>query len=92
MAIGTDIMTWFEGTWHKGDVPIMHAADHGAWQGTNVFDGARMFDGLTPDLDKHCARVNRSAEAMMVTPTMDAAEMVGIVHEGLAAMPQHQAV
>ena len=41
--------------------------DHGIWQGSSVFDGARMFDGLIPDLDAHCARTNRSAEALMIT-------------------------
>ncbi|MCU0912221.1 MAG: branched chain amino acid aminotransferase, partial [Rhodobacteraceae bacterium] len=29
MATGTNIRTWFEGSWHDGDVPIMRAADHG---------------------------------------------------------------
>ena len=42
----------------------MGAADHGTWQGTLVFDGARAFEGVTPDLDLHCARIVRSAEAM----------------------------
>jgi branched-chain amino acid aminotransferase len=28
----------------------MRAADHGAWQGTTVFDGARYVDGIAPDL------------------------------------------
>ena len=83
MAFGTNIRTWFEGSWHEGDIPVMKAADHGLWQGSNVFDGARLFDGVTPDLDKHCARLNRSAEALMITPTVDPAEMVEIVREGL---------
>ena len=34
----------------------MGAADHGTWQGTMVFDGARAFEGVMPDLDRHCAR------------------------------------
>ncbi|SOC15845.1 branched chain amino acid aminotransferase [Rhodobacter sp. JA431] len=83
MAFGTNIRTYFEGTWHEGDVAVMRAADHGIWQGSSVFDGARLFDGLVPDLDLHCARVNRSAEALMITPTVDAAEMVEIAREGL---------
>lgn len=83
MAFGTNIRTWFEGSWHEGDVAVMRAADHGIWQGSSVFDGARMFDGLVPDLGAHCARVNRSAEALMITPTMSAEDMVGIAREGL---------
>ena len=31
------------------------------WLGSTVFDGARAFEGVTPDLDRHCARVNESA-------------------------------
>ncbi|MER5172703.1 branched-chain amino acid aminotransferase [Thioclava sp. GXIMD2076] len=83
MAFGKNIRTWFDGAWHDGDAMVMRAADHGLWQGSNVFDGARLFGGLVPDLDAHCARLNRSAEALMITPTMDAAEMVEIVREGL---------
>lgn len=83
MAVGTNIKTYFEGSWHNGDVPIMRAADHGSWLGTTVFDGARCFDGLTPDLEPHCARVNRSAEALMLTPTVTVEQMVEIVQEGL---------
>jgi branched-chain amino acid aminotransferase len=92
MAMGSGIMTWVGGVWHRGDVPVMSAADHGAWQGTNVFDGARMFDGLAPDLDRHCARINRSAAAMMITPTVETEAMVAIVREGLASMPKGEAV
>ncbi|SIS82852.1 branched-chain amino acid aminotransferase [Phaeovulum vinaykumarii] len=83
MAFGTNIRTWFEGAWHEGDIPVMRAADHGIWQGSSVFDGARLFDGVAPDLEAHCARVNRSAEALMITPTIDTATMVEIALEGL---------
>lgn len=83
MATGSNIRTWFEGKWHEGDVPVMRAADHGAWLGTTVFDGARFFDGMTPDLEAHCARVNRSAEALMLTPTVSTDEMVALVLDGL---------
>jgi len=83
MTTGTNIRTWFQGAWHQGDVPIMHAADHGAWLGTTVFDGARWVDGLAPDLDLHCARVNASARALMIDPTVETDEMVGIVMDGL---------
>ena len=92
MATGKNIRTWFEGSWHDGDVPIMRAADHGSWLGTTVFDGARWFEGVAPDLDRHCARVNRSAEALMITPTVAVDEMVAIVHEGLARYPAGTAV
>ncbi len=92
MATGKNIRTWFDGAWHEGDVMIMRAADHGAWLGTTVFDGARRFEGVAPDLEAHCARVNRSAEALMITPTTDTEEMVEIVREGLKAYPADAAV
>ena len=61
---------------------VMRAADHGAWLGTTVFDGARFFDGLTPDLDAHCARINRSAEAITGPPRLP-------IHPvGIAACPE----
>jgi branched-chain amino acid aminotransferase len=50
--------TFFEGQWHEGNVPIMGPRTHGLWLGSTVFDGARAFEGVTPDLDRHCARVN----------------------------------
>ena len=92
MASGTDIRTYFNGRWHEGDIPVMKAADHGSWLGTTVFDGARMVDGMTPDLELHCARVNRSAEALMITPSVSTEEMVRIVKEGLRAYAPGTAV
>ena len=84
MATGTNVSTYFNGAWHDEDAMIMRAADHGSWLGTTVFDGARQFEGVTPDLEAHCARVNRSAEALMITPTVTTDEMIEITREGLA--------
>jgi branched-chain amino acid aminotransferase len=53
--------TFFEGDWHEGNVPIMGPRTHGAWLGSTVFDGARAFEGVAPDLDRHCAHFNQSA-------------------------------
>lgn len=92
MAVGTDIRTYFNGAWHDGNVPIMGAADHGAWLGSSVFDGARYFDGVAPDLDAHCARVNASARALMITPTVSTEDMVGIIQNGLKTYSPAQAV
>lgn len=92
MATGSNIRTYFEGTWHDGDLAVMRAADHGSWLGTTVFDGARYFEGIAPDLEAHCARVNRSAEALMITPTVSTENMVAIVWEGLASYPKDAAV
>jgi branched-chain amino acid aminotransferase len=92
MATGSNIRTYFNGTWHDGDLSVMRAADHGMWLGSNVFDGARYAHALTPDLDKHCARVNASARALMVEPTISTEDMVQIIHEGLKAYSPDSAV
>lgn len=92
MAVGTNIRTYFEGTWHEGDVYTMRAADHGAWLGSNVFDGARYVHGVAPDLEAHCARVNASAAALMLTPTVSVEEMLAIIWEGLKQYPKEAAV
>ncbi len=92
MATGQNIRTYFNGAWHDGDTMIMRAADHGAWLGTSVFDGARCVNGVSPDLQAHCARVNRSAEALMITPTMTADEMVALVEDGLRGCGDGKAI
>jgi branched-chain amino acid aminotransferase len=75
--------TFFEGDWHEGNVAIMGPRTHGAWLGTSVFDGARAFEGVTPDLELHCARVNESARAMCLKPLVPPAEWVTLVRDGL---------
>ena len=92
MATGKNIRTYFNGTWHDADLPVMRAADHGSWLGSSVFDGARFVNGLMPDLDLHCERVNQSARALMITPTVDTNTMVEIVKEGLSAYAHGAAV
>lgn len=92
MASGTNVKTYFEGTWHDDDAFIMRAGDHGAWLCSSVFDGARYFDGVAPDLEAHCARVNASARALMLEPTVAVDEMVAIVHEGLKLCDPDKAI
>lgn len=75
--------TFVDGDWHEGNVPIMGVRTHAAWCGTSVFDGARWFEGVTPDLDLHCARVNKSAKALGLEPTTEPDEMMALVHDGL---------
>ena len=92
MASGENIKTYFNGTWHDGDKYILRAADHGAWLGSSVFDGARFFEGATPDLLLHCERVNNSAKAMMLDPSVTPEEMVEIIKEGLSSFDKSTSV
>ena len=48
-----------------------------------MFDGARAFEGVTPDLDRHCARLNRSAKTMWLKPVMSEEAMVELAKEGV---------
>jgi branched-chain amino acid aminotransferase len=75
--------TFFEEDWHEGNVPIMGPRTHGAWLGTSVFDGARAFEGVTPDLDLHIARVNKSVKAMCLKPVVTEAAWVDLVRDGI---------
>ncbi|MEM7290555.1 MAG: aminotransferase class IV, partial [Pseudomonadota bacterium] len=77
------IWTWFEGDWHEGNVPIMGSADHGTWLGTMVFDGARAFSNVAPDLDKHCERVNHSCHAMGMDIAMETGKILELAKEGV---------
>ena len=92
MATGTNIHTYFEKNWHKGNIPIMNAADHGSWLGSTVFDGARYFDGVAPDLLAHCERLNQSAKAMGLVPTYSGKEIYDLILEGLTNYTKQSAV
>lgn len=77
-------LTFFEGDWHEGNVPIMGPRTHAAWLCSLVFDGARAFEGVTPDLDLHCARVNDSAKKLYLKPSVPAETWVRLAREGIA--------
>jgi branched-chain amino acid aminotransferase len=87
MALGTGwskTWTYFEGEWHEGNVPIMGPRTHAAWLCSIVFDGARYFEGVTPDLELHCARVNDSARKLFLKPVVPTEEWVRLAREGIA--------
>jgi branched-chain amino acid aminotransferase len=56
---------------------------HAAWLCSIVFDGARAFEGVTPDLDLHCARVNESAKKLFLKPTVAAEKWIELAREGI---------
>ena len=53
--------TFFDGEWQTGNVPLIGSTTQAVWLASIVFDGARAFDGLAPDLDLHAARAIDSA-------------------------------
>jgi len=74
--------TFHEGDWHEGNIPIMGVRDHAAWLCSSVFDGARTFEGMSPDLGLHCARVNASAETMHLKPLVSEETWMGLARDG----------
>jgi branched-chain amino acid aminotransferase len=75
--------TFFDGDWHQGNVPIMGVRTQAAWLGASVFDGARAFEGVTPDLDLHFQRVNASAGHLHLKPSVTVESWLGLTADGL---------
>jgi branched-chain amino acid aminotransferase len=92
MSGWSDTWTWIDGTWHEGNPPIMGPRTHASWLGSSVFDGARYFDGVMPDIDLHCQRVNDSAVALGMKPTMAVGEMAELTAEGCAKFGTNQQI
>lgn len=83
MSGWSETWTWFDGAWHEGNPPIMGPRTHAAWLGSSVFDGARYFEGTMPDIEPHCQRVNDSALALGLIPTLDVGTIVDLTREGV---------
>ena len=81
-------VTYKDGTWHEGNVPLLGSMDHAVWLSSVVFDGARAFDGVAPDLDRHCERVVDSAQKLGLEPALEAGEVEAIAWEGIRQFPQ----
>lgn len=84
--------TYVDGDWHEGNVAIVGPRSHVMWLGSSVFDGGRWFEGISPDLDKHCARVNASAIALGLKPTKTTEEIIGLARDGLKKFDGNTAV
>src|SRR6201993_4097893 len=89
---GTLTWTYFEDRWQEGCVPIMSPRTHAAWLCSVVFDGARAFEGVTPDLELHCARVNESAKKMFLKPTVPTEDWVKLALEGVSRFQKNTAL
>jgi branched-chain amino acid aminotransferase len=95
MAVATNwskTWTFFEDQWREGNTPIMGVRTHAAWLCSVVFDGARAFEGVTPDLDLHCARVNDSAKKLFLKPSVSVETWMRLTREGIARFDQATAL
>lgn len=84
--------TFFEGEWLEGNPPLLGVRDHGVWLSSVVFDGARHFEGVTPDLKAHCARVNASALALGLKAARETGEIIELAEEGIAKFEKDAAL
>jgi branched-chain amino acid aminotransferase len=66
---------------------FMGPETHAPWLGSCVFDGARAFEGVAPDLDKHCQRLVRSVESFALKQLVSAGELEEIAREGIGKFP-----
>ena len=79
----TPTWTFYADEWHEGNVPLFGPRTHAVWLGSSVFDGARAFEGVTPDLDRHCERVNESARKFGLDACVAVTRWLELVREGL---------
>ena len=80
---GATAWTWYNGEWHDEPVKVMDAIGPGSWLASSVFDGARYFDGVAPDLDLHCQRVVDSAAQFGLKAIKSAEEIAALAWEGI---------
>lgn len=80
-------LTYFNGNWNEGNVPLYGAMDHSLWLGSSVFDGARAMSGKLPDLRPHLERVITSADKLGLRCPLTVDEMEALVREGVAKFP-----
>jgi len=75
--------TYVDGDWIEGNVPLIGADSHAIWLGSITFDGARAFEGVTPDLDRHCDRLINSTKVMNMEPMLSAGEIEELALDGV---------
>ena len=79
--------TFFQDNWLEGNPGLAGPLTQGFWLGGVVFDGARAFEGVAPDLGHHCRRAIASANALYLKPRVTAGEIEDLAREGIAKFP-----
>lgn len=85
-------LTYVDGTWVDADTPLWSSVSHGVWLSSMIFDGARAFEGVTPDLDLHSQRAVRSANTLGLRATLTAKEIEDIALEGVKKFSSDEAL
>ena len=73
-----------DGGWQSGNPKIAGPMDNVMWMASTVFDGARAFEGVTPDLDQHCQRLVDSANSFGLKPVLTAPEILELALDGIS--------
>lgn len=81
------LITYVDGEWHEGNPKVLGPRHHAVWLSSVVFDGARSFGGSAPDLDRHSARVVKSARLMGLAPSLTGPEIEEISRAGIGQFP-----
>lgn len=79
---------FYNGDWYDESPRVIGPADHSFWMASTVFDGARSYQGMAPDLDLHCQRLGRSAKALGYDPTMEAGEILDLCQQAVKKLPK----
>lgn len=79
---------FYDGAWLDEAPRLTGPMDHAFWMSSMVFDGARAFQGLAPDLRPHCERLIRSAKSMLLAPPLDVDEVDGLCREAIRKLPR----
>ena len=82
-AGGGEGLTFVNGQWQAGNPKILSARSHAVWLSSVVFDGARAFGGVAPDLERHCARAVTSAHILGLKPTITGVEIEKLAWHGI---------
>jgi branched-chain amino acid aminotransferase len=78
---------YIDDSWVGGEPLLLGPLTHATWMASVVFDGARAFEGVAPDLDRHCQRLIASAHSFGLKPQYSAEEVEALAREGIAKFP-----
>ncbi len=79
---------FYNGDWYDESPRVIGPEDHSFWMASTVFDGARAYQGMVPDLDLHCERLGRSATALGYHPTMESGEILELCEQAVKKLPK----
>ena len=82
------VRAYVDGRWQDGSPRVLGPHSHAVWLSSVVFDGARAFAGVAPDLDRHCARVVASARILGLAPKLDGPGITALAWQGIRQFPE----